>query len=194
MDLTSFSERIHQNDLIKDALLRDIQEHCKRQRGAQSEEFARAFRRLINEHSVNIYPPRTTLRSEGMLRLGRDFALDCIDGEISPFTADEKNMTANRISQSLFEGSARVNLGTPDLWPHPTATDVHPSAVSRPSWIDPRLRILCLRLSSRRHFHRLSVPFPTSFSHSGLIFFSPKVTTTRLGISDTIPELSLVRL
>ncbi|OQE45955.1 hypothetical protein PENCOP_c001G03915 [Penicillium coprophilum] len=87
------AEKIHQNDLIKGALLRDIQEHCKRQHSPQREEIARAFGKLINEESINIYPPLTTLRREAMFRLDKGFALDCIDEQMKACLKDPQGVS-----------------------------------------------------------------------------------------------------
>lgn len=74
-------DRVEQHDMIKDALLRDIQEHCNRRRGSQSEELVRAFRRLLSLDRFSIYPEISGTNDRGVPSLTRAFAFDCIEGK-----------------------------------------------------------------------------------------------------------------
>ncbi len=109
-DTTGFGingiNRIEQHDLVKDALLRDIQEHCNRQHGSQSEELVRAFRRLLSSDHVSIYPKSSGTDDGEEPPLTRAFVFDCIEGRSNP--ADKDQIADGSIfPSSIREGSAR---------------------------------------------------------------------------------------
>ncbi|OIW27030.1 hypothetical protein CONLIGDRAFT_672464 [Coniochaeta ligniaria NRRL 30616] len=96
--------RIKQNNLIKDTLFEDMEEHCKRWPGQQSEELSESFRKLMPK-GIKMYPEINYGRlaeDEEKLKVHHEFAFACIDECFKDQQGTRTKLTAAGSSMPLL--------------------------------------------------------------------------------------------